>query len=62
MSKKVKQIINVVLPTIAFAMGVAVIVLTIVDDNVTAKELIRLLAFAIVSLGLFALNNKPKEK
>ena len=62
MNKNIKGIINVVLPAIAFAMGVAVIVLPIVDDNVTTKNLIQLLAISVVSLGLFSLNNKPKEK
>ena len=62
MNKNIKGIINVVLPTIAFAMGVAVIVLPIVDDNVTSNNLIQLLAISVVSLGLFSLNNKTKEK
>ena len=61
-NKNIKSIINVVLPTIAFAIGVAVIVLPIVDDNVTTKNLIQLLAISVVSFGLFSLNNMPKEK
>jgi hypothetical protein len=61
-SKNVKQITNVVLPAIALAIGIAVIVLTIVDDNIATKDLIRMLAIATFSLSLFALNKRPKEK
>jgi len=61
MNKKVKHTINVVLATVALAMGVAVIVLPIVDDNVTTNDLVKMLGLAIVALGLLALN-KEEEK
>ena len=61
MNKKVKHIINVVLAAVALAMGVAVIVLPIVDDNVTTNDLVKMLGLAIVALGLLALN-KEEEK
>ena len=61
MNKKVKHIINVVLASVALAMGVAVIVLPIVDDNVTTNDLVKMLGLAIVALGLLALNKEDEK-
>jgi vacuolar-type H+-ATPase subunit I/STV1 len=59
---KVKQIINVVLSSIALAMGIAVIVLTIIGKNIATNDLIKMLGIAIAALGLFALNKADEEK
>ena len=61
MNKQIKHLINVVLAAIALAMGVAVIVLSITDKNITTNDLIKMLGIAIVSLGILALN-KEEEK
>jgi len=60
MNKEVKGIINLILAAIGLAMGVAVIVLSIVNTEINTVELLRLLGIAAVSLGLLALNNLPK--
>ena len=60
MGKQVKEIINLVLAAVALAMGVAVIVLIAINADVTAIDLIRMLGFAAVSLGILALNNTKK--
>ena len=62
MDRKVKRNINVVLATVAFAMGVAVILIPIFDKEVTARTLINLLGVAVVSLGLLALNKEEEKK
>jgi hypothetical protein len=61
MSGKIKQTINTIFAAVGLAMGVAVLVLTIVDADITTNEIVRLLAISAVSFGLFALNNLPKE-
>jgi len=61
MKKQVKQTINVVLASVALAMGVAVIVLSILDENVTTNDLVKMLAIAIIALSIFTLN-KVEEK
>ena len=60
MNKEIKNIINVILPAIALAMGVATIVLSVVDNDVSVMDLIRMLGIAVISLGLFALNKTKK--
>jgi len=60
MSKQVKRIANLVLAAIGLAMGVAVVVMTVINADVTTNDLIKLLAIAVVSLGIFALNNVPE--
>ena len=62
MDKKVKQIINLILAAVALAMGVAAIVLTTIKADVTTNEIVKMLAIAIVSLGLYVLSNTPKDK
>ena len=61
MSKEIKNTINVILAAIPLAMGVAIIVLTSTGADVTIKDLIRMLAFGVVSLGIFALNSIKKD-
>jgi len=60
MKKELKGIINLILATVALAMGVAVIVLSIVNKDLSINDLVRMLGIAVASLGLFALNNLPK--
>ena len=60
MSKQVKRIVNLALAAIGLAMGVAVVVMTVINADVTTNDLIKLLAIAVVSLGIFALNNVPE--
>ena len=60
MNKEIKHIICLILAAIGFAMGVAVIVLTTINSDVTTKDLIRMLGVAAVSLGAFALNSNSK--
>jgi hypothetical protein len=60
--KQTKHVINVVLATVALAMGVAVIVLPIIDKSVTTNDLIRMLGVAIVALGIYTLNKEEKNK
>ena len=62
MDKQVLHIVNVVFAAISLAMGVAVLVMTTINADVTTNELIRLLAIAVVSLGIFALKNVHKEE
>ena len=62
MNKEIKSIINVITAAIPLAMGVAIIVLTSIKADVTTNDLIKMLAFGVVSLGIFALNNIKKEK
>jgi alkylhydroperoxidase/carboxymuconolactone decarboxylase family protein YurZ len=62
MNKRALHILNVVLAAIGLAMGVAVVVMSAINADVTANELVRLLAIAVVSLGVFALNNIHKEE
>jgi len=60
MSKEIKGIINLILAAIGLAMGVAVIVLSIINTELNMVDLLRLLGIAVTSLGLLALNNLPK--
>ena len=62
MGKQVKDIVNLVLAAISLAMGVAVIVLTTINADVSLNDLIRLLAIGAASLGIFALRNVHKEE
>ena len=62
MAKQVKRIVNVTLAAIGLAMGVAVIVMTAINANVSTNELVKLLAIAVASLGIFALSNIHKEE
>jgi hypothetical protein len=62
MSGKVKNIINTALAAVGLAMGVAVLVITIVDTDISTNEIVRLLAISAVSFGILAINNIPKEE
>ena len=63
MSKQTRQTVNVILAAVALAMGVAVVVLPIVDQNVATKSLIDMLGIAVVALGVLTLNKiTEKEK
>ena len=62
MNKEVKHIINLILAAIALAVGVAVVVLSILDKGVTPNEMIKLLGIAVFSLSILALNNISKTK
>jgi len=62
MGKQVKHIVNLVLAAIGLAMGVAVIVMTIINADITANDLIKLLAIAVASLGILSLNNINKKE
>ena len=62
MGKQVKHMINLVLAAIGLAMGVAVVAMTAINADVTTNELVRLLAIAVVSLGILALSNIHKEE
>jgi len=61
MGKQVKHIVNLALAAVSLAMGVAVIVMTTINAEVAVNDLIRLLAIAVVPLGILALNNIHKE-
>ena len=60
MKKELKGIINLIFAAVALAMGVAVIVLSIVNKDLSVNDFVRMLGIAVASLGLFALNNLPK--
>ena len=60
MNKEIKNIINLILAAIGLAMGVSVIVLSIINTEIETVDLFRLLGFAAASLGLLALNTLPK--
>jgi len=62
MGKQVKHIINLVLAAVGLAMGIAVIVMTAIGADVSTNDLIKMLAIAIASLGILALNNIHKEE
>jgi len=51
-----------VLAAVGLAMGATVIVLSVINNYVSASDLIKMLGIAVFSLGLFALNTTPKEK
>ena len=62
MGKQVKHIVNLAFAAIGLAMGVAVVVMTAINVDVTTNELVRLLAIGLASLGIFALGNIHKEQ
>ena len=62
MGKQVKHIVNLALAAIGLAMGVAVVVMTAINADITTDELVRLLAIGVASLGILALNNIHKEE
>jgi len=62
MGKQIKHIVNLTLAAIGLAMGVAVVVMTAINVDVTTNELVRLLAIGVASLGIFALGNIHKEQ
>jgi len=62
MGKEVKHTVNVVLAAVGLAMGVAAIVIPIVNAEVTMDGIVRMLAIATVSLGLLALNSISKAE
>jgi len=62
MNKQTKHIINLVLAAIAFAMGVAVIVLSIIKEDVATNDFITMLGIAVVALGILAINKEEDKK
>ena len=62
MSKEPKHIFNLILAAIGLAMGVAVIVITIVDADISTNEIIRLLAISSVCFGILWLNKISKSE
>ena len=62
MGKQVKHMVNLVLAAIGLAMGVAVVVMTVINADVTTNDLVKLLAIGVASLGIFALSNIHKEE
>ena len=62
MNKEVKSIIDLILAAVGLAIGVAVIVFSIIDSDVSINNQIRMLGIAVFALGLFAINNIPKDK
>jgi len=62
MNKQTKQIINVVLAAVALAMGVAVVVLSIIKEDVTTNDFITMLGIAVVALGILAINKEEDKK
>ena len=57
MGKQVKNIVNLILAAVALAMGVAVVVMTSINADVSINDLIRMLAIGVVPLGILALRN-----
>ena len=57
MGKQVKNIVNLILAAVALAMGVAVVVMTSINADVSTNDLIRMLAIGVVPLGILALRN-----
>jgi hypothetical protein len=62
MSGKIKNTINTIFAAVGLAMGVAVIVITIVDTDIAIIEIVRLLGIASVSFGILALNNLSMDR
>ena len=62
MNKQTKHIINLVLAAIALAMGVAVIVLSIIKEDVATNNFITMLGIAVVALGILAINKEEDKK
>lgn len=61
MKKEIKDIINVIMAAIPLAMGVAIIVLSAINADVSTSDQIKMLAFAVIALGIFALNKSKGE-
>jgi hypothetical protein len=61
MGKQVKHIVNLVFAAIGLAMGVAVVVMTAINADVSTNDLVKLLAIGVASLGIFALGNIHAE-
>jgi len=57
MRREVKHTANVVLAAVGLAMGVAAIVIPIVNAEAAMDGMVRMLAISVASLGLFALNS-----
>ena len=62
MGKQVKHIVNLIFAAIGLAMGVAVVVMTAINADVSTNDLVKLLAIGVASLGIFALGNIHKEE
>jgi hypothetical protein len=62
MGKQVKHIVNLVFAAIGLAMGIAVVVMTAINADVSTNDLVKLLAIGVASLGIFALGNIHKEE
>jgi len=60
MNKEIKGIINLILVAIGLAMGIAVVVMSIINSDIATINLVRMLGIAAASLGLLALNNLQK--
>ena len=52
-----KNIINLILAAVGMAMGIAVVVLGIVDPDFGIGDSVTLLGIAVAALGLLALNS-----
>ena len=61
MGKQVNHIVNLVLAAITLAMGIAAIVMTTINADVSINDLVRMLAIAVVAIGIFALRSIQKE-
>jgi len=61
MGKQVKHIVNLALAAIGLAMGVAVVVMTAVNADVSTNDFIKILAIGVTSLGILALNNIQRK-
>jgi len=56
------RLVNLVLAAVSLAMGVAVVVMTAINADVATNDLVKMLAIAVVALGILALNNVRKEE
>ena len=61
MGKQVKHIVNLALAAIGLAMGVAVVVMTAVNADVSTNDFFKMLAIGVTSLGILALNNIQRK-
>lgn len=62
MNKETRHLINLVLAAVATAMGVAVIVLSILNSGISSGNYTTMLAIAVAAIGLLELNNISKDK
>ena len=62
MGRKIKRIVSTALAAVSLAMGVAVIVMATISADIAITDLIKMLAVAAASLGIFALNSIPNEE